>query len=141
MAAVRKFQQLQYPGSTLQSDHLAGVVAQYEWTTPDTLDKVEAWYRQQFKLDKAFVGGVANVPWPSGVKATEARGQQQWAIFQDDARLKNDGTRHRDIRAGTTRAFYIHTPEHTVFTIINRGPQDRQTLVAVLVIQETKPRR
>jgi hypothetical protein len=137
-AADLKLKQFQYPGSTLENDHHGGIIAQYTWASPDSLEKVEDWYRKSFKLDKAFVGGVGNVPWPSGVKVTEAKGQQQWAVFKDNIRLKNDGTRNRDIREVSTISFLVRTPEHTLFTILNRGPQDKQTLIVVTVLQEAK---
>jgi hypothetical protein len=137
-ASEAELKEFQYPGSMLQDDHNAGVIAQYMWATPDSLEKVEEWYRKAFKIDKAYGGGVANIPWPSGVKATEAKGQQQWAIFSDFMRLKNDGTRNKDIRAVTTLSFLVRTPDHTLFTILNRGPQDKQTLIAVTVLQEAK---
>lgn len=137
-AAEVKLNALQYPGSTLQNEHHAGTVTQHEWVTSDSLAKVEAWYRQQYAINAAFIGGVADVPWPAGVKVTEAKGQQQWAIVRDDLRLKNDGTRQHDIRPGTTRTFFLRTPEQTLFTVLNRGPQDKQTLIAILVVQEPK---
>jgi hypothetical protein len=119
-------------------DKNLGVIAQVEFATEDTLDKVDSWYHKSLSIDKSFVGGVADVPWPSGVKVTEAKGQQQWALFQDDVRPKLGGCEGKTVRGGTTRSFVVRTHEHTVFVVLNRGPEDKETMISVVLLQDAK---
>jgi hypothetical protein len=132
-AAEEKLTKFEYPGSKRDGENILGAIAQLVLVTPDPLDKVTAWYHKALGIDEGSIGGVANLPWPTGAKATEAKGQQQYAIFQDDIRAKKpDG--NRTVRDGTTRHLVVRTPEHVVVVVINRAPADKETMISVVYL-------
>jgi hypothetical protein len=136
--AKDKLKAFEYPGSSSLKSNNTGDIAQAVLVTEDSLEKVAKWYHKAFSIDEGYWDGVANIPWPSGVKATEAKGQQQWAIFRDDIRPKNDGSGNKDVRDGTTRSFVVRTPEHTLFVTLNRTPADKLTLISVVYLNDDK---
>lgn len=132
-AAEENLKKFEYPGSTRDGENILGAIAQLVLVTPDPLDKVTAWYHKALGIDEGSIGGVANLPWPTGVKATEAKGQQQYALFQDDIRAKKpDG--NRTVRGGTTRHLVVRTPEHLIVVVINRAPADKETMISVVYL-------
>lgn len=139
--AADKLKAFEYPGSTSFRSNNTGDIAQTILVTKDDLKQVAKWYHKAFSIDEAFWDGVANVPWPSTVKATEAKGQQQWALFRDDIRPKNDGSGNMDVRESTTRSFVVRTPEHTLFVTLNRTPEDKLTLISVVYLSDEKLKR
>ncbi len=138
LAAATKLKAFEYPGSVGHRESITGDIAQSIRATPDELEVVAKWYHKAFSIDEAYWDGVANVPWPAGVKATEAKGQQQWALFRDDIRPKTDGSGNKAVRPGTTRSFLVRTPDHTMFVILNRAPADKLTLISVVFLGESK---
>lgn len=87
-------------------------------------------------VSKAWSGGVSDMPWPVGAKATESQGQQQRAVFQDGMRPRGEDFREVTQRSPATRSCVSRTPERTVFVVVNRGPDDKQTMVSVTVLPE-----
>jgi hypothetical protein len=136
--ASDKLKAFEYPGSSSLRSNNTGDIAQAILVTEDSLEKVAKWYYKAFSIDEGYWDGVANIPWPAGVKATEAKGQQQWAIFRDDIRPKNDGSGNKAVRDGTTRSFVVRTPEHTLFVTLNRTPADKLTLISVVYLSDDK---
>jgi hypothetical protein len=132
-------EKFRYPGSKPYKSGAATSIAFIATATPDDLNKVAKWYHKAFSIGEAYFDGIADIPWPAGVKATEARGQQQWALFRDDIRPKDDGTTDKAVREGTTRAFIARTPEHTVFVMLNRTPADKLTLISVVGLGDPIP--
>jgi hypothetical protein len=136
--AAAKLAAFTYPGSKAVMEGNLGAIAHVDLATADGLEKVEGWYRKVLSIDKAFVGGVASLPWPGGVRVTEAKGQQQWALFRDDVRPKLGGGEGKTVRAGSTRSIVARTPEHTLFVVLNRGPADNETMISVVFLQEIR---
>jgi hypothetical protein len=132
-------EKFRYPDSKPYKSGAGTSIAFDATVTPDDLDKVAKWYHKAFSINEAYFDGIADVPWPAGVKSTEARGQQQWALFRDDIRPKDDGTTDKAVRKGTTRAFIIRTPEHTVCVMLNRAPADKLTLISVVCLGDPIP--
>jgi hypothetical protein len=137
-ATADKVAAFEYPGSKRFKEENTGTIAQVIFVTPGELAKVDEWYRKTLGISKDIFMGVADMPWPSGVKATEAKGQQQWSVFTDEMRPKGGAERGVTIRAATTRAYVAKTPEQTVFVVLNRGPDDKHTMVSVVLMPETK---
>src|SRR5262249_37419192 len=137
-ATAEKVAAFEYPGSKRFKEENTGKIAQVLFVTPDELAKVDAWYRKTLGINIDIFMGVADMPWPSGVKATEAKGQQQWSVFTDEMRPKGGDVRGVTLRAATTRSYVAKTPEHTVFVVLNRGPDDKHTMVSVVLMPETK---
>lgn len=132
-------EKFRYPGSKPYQSASGTSIAHIATVTADDLDKVAKWYHKAFSIDEGYFDGIADIPWPAGVKATEAKGQQQWVLFRDDIRPKDDGTTNKAVREGTTRAFIVRTPEHTVFVMLNRAPADKLTLISVVCLGDPKP--
>jgi hypothetical protein len=135
---AEKLGSFEYPGSKRYKDDNLGTIAQLVLVTPDELAKVDEWYRKRLGIYIDIFRGVADMPWPSGVKATEAKGQQQWSVFTDEMRPKGGEERGATIRAATTRSYVAKTPEQTVFIVLNRGPDDKHTMVSVVLMPEPK---
>jgi hypothetical protein len=53
-------------------------------------------------------------------------------------RPKGGEERGATIRAATTRSYVAKTPEQTVFVVLNRGPDDKHTMVSVVLMPEPK---
>jgi hypothetical protein len=138
--SAHKLKSLEYPGSiSLRSNSTKGI-AQTIRASKDSLEEVAKWYHKKFSIDEAYWDGIADIPWPSGVKVTEAKGQQQWAIFRDDIRPSIDGSENKIVRDGTTRSFVVRTPEHTLFVTLNRTPADQTTLISVVYLNDDNPK-
>jgi len=128
----------EYPGSKRYKDDNLGTIAQLVLVTPDEFAKVDDWYRKRLGIYLDIFRGVADMPWPSGVKANEAKGQQQWSVFTDEMRPNGGAERGATIRAVTTRSYVAKTPEQTVFIVLNRGPDDKHTMMSVVLMPESK---
>ena len=137
-ATADKVAAFAYPGSKRFKEENVGTIAQVLFVTPDELAKVDEWYRKTLGIGKDIFMGVADMPWPPGVKATEAKGQQQWGVFTDEMRPKGGDERGVTLRAATTRAYVAKTPDQIVFVVLNRGPDDKHTMVSVVLMPETK---
>ena len=126
----------EYPGSKRFKEENTGTIAQVLFVTSDELAKVDEWYRKKLGISIDIFRGVADMPWPSNVKATEAKGQQQWSVFTDEMRPKGGDEGGVTLRAATTRAYVVKTPEQTVFVVLNRSPEDKHTMVAVTLMPQ-----
>jgi hypothetical protein len=128
------FSRLHYPGSGEGRTNRTREIAQGTWFTNDSLEKVTTWYYQKLSIAPAFREGIASLPWPAGVKVTEARGQQQWALVQDSIRGREPGSDRKIIREATLQQFFSRTPEYEVIILVQRSPGDKQTMITITTV-------
>src|SRR5688572_5537299 len=71
--AAATLEKFRYPDSKPYQSNTATSIAQIATATADDLDKVAKWYHKAFSIDEGYFDGIADIPWPAGVKAIEAR--------------------------------------------------------------------